>query len=105
MKSLFSVLAATLVVCIALVSPPVKRATAADGGASDTGAAPQPSDCAACVQCVANCTSAYAECTRKCLGQPDFKSQQACLASCPTILTCAQACPCSGCANIPGLPR
>ena len=107
MKNLFSAVAIAFLFCVAVVSPPVKRAAAApDGGASDAGAAPPgPFDCAACVQCVANCTTAYADCTRKCLGQPDFKSQQGCLAQCPTVLTCAQACPCSGCANIPGLPR
>jgi hypothetical protein len=105
MKRLFSVVAVAFVICIAMVSPPVRNAAAADGGTSDAGAAPGPSDCATCIQCMAGCTTAYAECTRKCLGQPDFKSQQACQAQCPTVITCAQACPCSGCANVPGLPH
>jgi hypothetical protein len=104
MKNLFSVVAVLLVACIALVSPPVKRA-AADPPATDAGAPPAPSDCATCIQCVAGCTTAYADCTRKCLGQPDFKSQQTCLTQCPTVFACAQACPCSGCPNIPGLPH
>jgi hypothetical protein len=103
MKNLFSVVVVLWVACIALVSPPMKRAAA--DAASDAGAAPAPSDCATCVQCVAGCTTAYADCTRKCLGQPDFKSQQTCLTQCPTVFACAQACPCSGCANLPGLPH
>ena len=55
MKNLFSVVAVLLVACIALVSPPVKRA-AADPPATDAGAPPAPSDCATCIQCVAGCT-------------------------------------------------
>jgi hypothetical protein len=27
------------------------------------------------------------------------------VAQCPTVVQCAQACPCSGCTNIPGLPH
>ncbi len=104
MRKRGSVIAAVFVLCLAVMSRPVKKA-AADGGASDAGAAPGPSDCVACIQCVAGCTTAYADCTRKCLGQPDFKTQQSCQAQCPTVLACAQACPCGGCTNVPGLPH
>jgi hypothetical protein len=47
MKNLFSAVIVAFVLCIIVVSPPMKSAAAADGGASDAGSAPGPSDCAA----------------------------------------------------------
>ena len=114
MRHLLAALSLALVVVVALVSPPTRTALA-DGSAipaqaptptpAPTPAPPRPADCAACVQCVAGCGTAYADCTRKCFALPDMPSQQACVAQCPAVHVCAQACPCSGCANIPGLPH
>jgi hypothetical protein len=116
MRHLLAVLSLVLVVVVALVSPPARTALA-DSGAmpaqapapaptpAPAPAPPRPADCAACVQCVAGCGTAYADCSRKCFALPDIPSQQACVAQCPAVHVCAQACPCSGCANIPGLPH
>jgi hypothetical protein len=115
MRHLLAALTLALVAVALLVSPP--EATAFADGASPlqapspapspapTPAPPKPADCAACVQCVAGCGTAYADCTRKCFSLPDIPSQQACVAQCPAVHVCAQACPCAGCANIPGLPH
>jgi hypothetical protein len=108
MRNLFAVVAVAFVGSIVL-SQPLKYA-AADQPAQPPAPPPAPPpppkvDCASCIQCVGACGTAYADCTRKCFAQPDFPSQQACVAACPTVVQCAQACPCSGCANIPGLPH
>jgi len=111
MRHLLAIFVAATVVCVAMVSPPV-RSAAADGSSppapaptpAPTPAPPRPADCAACLQCVGACTSAYADCTRKCFAQPDLPSQQACVALCPSVAQCAQSCPCSGCVGMPGLP-
>ena len=57
--------------------------------------APGPSDCGTCAKCVGACGTQYADCQRKCFGQPDLPSQQACAAQCPSVLDCAKNCPCA----------
>jgi hypothetical protein len=107
MRNLFAVIAVAVVGSI-VVSQPARVASAQPPTPPPAPSPPPPppkSDCATCIQCVAACGTAYADCTRKCLGQPDIPSQQACVAQCPTVVQCAQACPCSGCGNIPGLPH
>lgn len=109
MRNLLAVAVVMFVATLALVSPPVTTASADQPAPPPPPPAPSPAppppNCATCIQCVAACAPAYAECTRKCFAQPDFASQQACVAQCPTVVQCAQACPCSGCANVPGLPH
>jgi len=107
MRNLFVLFAVALLGSVVVVSPPV-RVAQADPPAPPPAPpppAPAPPNCATCIQCVAACGTAYADCTRKCFAQPDIASQQACVAQCPTVVQCAQACPCSGCTNIPGLPN
>lgn len=115
MRHIIAALATALVVCVAMVSPPLGSA-AADGTPpppppppapspsptpAPTPAPSAPSNCAACAQCVAGCGPTYLACTGKCVGQPDM---QGCIAKCPTVPQCIQACPCSGC-SIPGMPH
>ena len=110
MRHLPAVVVSALLASIAFVSPRVPDA-AADTPAPAPAPAPSPApprapDCTACLQCVAGCGAAYADCTRKCVAMPDLPSQQACVAQCPAVTQCAQACPCAGCAPaIPGLPH
>ncbi len=110
MRHMLAVPLAALIVSVALTAPPARTASA-DGPAPSPSPAPSPAppkapDCAACIQCVAACGTAYADCTRKCLSLPDIAAQQGCVAQCPPVTQCAQACPCAGCTPaIPGLPH
>jgi hypothetical protein len=115
MRHLLFVFSLAFVGSVAMVSSPVRTASA--DGATPPAPAPAPApaptpappppkaDCATCIQCVAACGTAYADCTRKCFSLPDFASQQACVTQCPAVTACAQACPCSGCGSVPGLPH
>ena len=110
MRHVLALFAAAFVAVAALSSP--SRDALADGGAlqapapapAPTPAPPKPADCAACIQCVGACGAAYAACTQKCVSLPDVAAQQACVAGCPAVTACAQACPCGGCGSIPGMP-
>jgi hypothetical protein len=116
MRNLFSAVTVAFVICIAAVSPPEKAAAAADSGApvpppppgpspAPTPApSPNPGDCVTCAKCVAACGTTYADCLRRCFGQPDLPSQQACSAACQTPIECGKNCPCGGCAP-PQLPH
>jgi hypothetical protein len=115
MRKLGSAIFVAFVACIAVVSPPENSASADPPKPAPTPApspppppppAPAPSpapspapggDCATCAQCVGACTTTYADCQRRCFGQPDIKSQQACAAACQSPIDCAKACPCAGC--------
>jgi hypothetical protein len=112
MRHLLSVFAVAFIACVAMVSSPASNALAEGIPLQAPAPAPppaptppRPADCATCLQCVGACGAAYADCTRKCVSQPDIGSQQACVARCSPVTACAQACPCSGCANVPGLPH
>ena len=110
MRNVIAIVAVGVIGCIALASPPVRTARAQQPPpapappAPSPAPAPAPPSCATCLQCVGACGTAYADCTRKCFAQPDFASQQACTAQCPTVIACVAACPCAGC-SVPGLPH
>jgi len=110
MRRMFAAIGCAAVIVVAMTSPPERVAAAAVDATpaqapAPTPAPPRPPDCSACMTCIAGCGTAYAACTAKCASLPDLPSQQACIAGCPPVTTCAAACPCSGCPGIPGLPH
>ena len=114
MRQLIAVFAAAAIVCVAMVTSPVRNASAegttpppppqpsaTPAPSAAPAPTPKPADCGACATCVAGCGPAYFACTSKCVGQPDMAG---CVAKCPSVQQCATACPCSGC-SLPGMPH
>jgi len=109
MRTLISVAAVAFLATLFVASPPVRTAAAADAGPAPAPSPappappPGPADCGTCAKCVGACGTQYADCQRKCFGQPDIAAQQACAAQCPSVIDCAKSCPCAGC-TVPGMP-